>query len=181
MSKPRIKLGQWKTVFKGIFTTVKQAKARYPDGHKKIWEKSSRPPSVAVLAFNQKKEILITREYRGKNKKYEWRVVAGIVDDPRLTLKQHAQKELREEAGFSAGKLKKFIVWHAGGWDLHVFLASDLKDKPLVNDEFEDITLYFMPIYKAYQMCLEHKIKNAHIVASIMLLYHQLKSGKIKI
>jgi ADP-ribose pyrophosphatase len=181
MAKQRIKIGKWKTVFKGFFHTIKQAPAKYPDGRVKIWERSFRIPTVAILAFNKDGKFLLIREFQDDNQKYEWRVPAGRVEYSNLTIKQHAQKELREETGFSGGKLKKFMTWHSGGWDLHVFWATDLKNNPLANDEYEDIRVYFLPLSKVYQMCLKGKINNAHIIASIILLYDQIKKGKIKI
>jgi len=181
MTKERIKIGKWKVVFKGIFNTIKQAQAKYPDGRIKIWERHFRISSVIVLAFNEKKEFLLTREYRNRSKKYEWWVVTGRIDNKKLTPKQHAQKELREEVGFSAEKLSKFMVWQVGGWDIHVYLATDLKFNPLKNNEYEDIKVYFLPISKVYQMCLDGKIKNSHIMASVILLYQQIKKDKIKI
>jgi ADP-ribose pyrophosphatase len=181
MAKQRIKIGQWKTVYKGIFTTIKQAKAIYPDGQTKIWERDFRISTVIVLAFDEKGKFLLTREYRTRSQKYEWRVVAGRIDDSRLTPKQNAQKELREEAGFSAGRLKKIMVWQIDGRNTYVYLATNLKSNPLTNDECEDITVYFLSFSKVYQMCLDNKIKNAHIAMSIILLYQKIKNGEIKI
>jgi len=133
------------------------------------------------LAFNKSGKFLLIREYKNNRQKYEWRVPGGRVDYPRLTVKQHAQKELREETGFSAGRLKKFLIWRTSGWDDHVYLATDLKIDPLVNDEYENIRTYFLPFSKVYQMCLDNKIKSSHIMSSIILLYQHIKKGKIKI
>ena len=181
MAKQRIKIGKWKTVFKGFFHTIKQAPAKYPDGPVKIWERSFRIPTVAILAFNKAGKFLLIREFQNDYQKYEWCVPGGRVDHPGLTIKQHAQRELKEETGFSAGKLRRLMVWKTGGWDFHVFLATELKNNTLANDEYEDIRVFFLPFSKIYQMCLNGKIKNAHIIASIILLYHQIKKGKIKI
>lgn len=158
MSKERIKIGKWKTVFQGFFNTIKQARAKYPDGRIKIWERNFRIPTVIVLAFNESGKFLLTREYKDNHQQYEWRVPGGRADDPRLTPKQHAQKELREETGFSAKKLKKFLIWKTGGWDIYVYLATGLKRAPLLSDENEDIRTYFLPISKVYRMCLDNKI-----------------------
>lgn len=175
MSKKRIKVGKWKTVFQGQFCTIKQAKAKYPNGETKIWEQGFRIPTVMILAFDNRGRFLLTREYRDKRKRYEWRVPGGRAEDPHLTIKEQAQKELREETGFAAGRLKNFLIWKSSGWNIYVYLATNLKKSSLFCNEAEDITVYFLPFKMVYQMCLEGKIKSAHIAMSIILLYQKNK------
>jgi|GEM_PF-2057190 len=57
MTKKRVKVGKYKTVFKGAIFKIKQAKAIFPSGKIKIFEQASRLPTVTVLAIDAKRNI----------------------------------------------------------------------------------------------------------------------------
>ena len=107
MNKKRVKVGKYKTVFNGVIFKIKQAKAIFPSGKVKTFEQAVRPVSVTIMAIDNKGQLLLTREYRQKYKRYLWRLPAGRVEKNESPLKA-AQRELREETGFKARKIKLF-------------------------------------------------------------------------
>lgn len=174
MSIKRIKIGKYKTVFRGIIFEIKQAKAIFPSGQVKIFEQAVRPPSVTILAIDKKGKLLLTREYRSKYKRYLWRLPAGRVDRKENQLKA-AQRELREETGFRASKMKLFHLTDMGqslDWKRYTYLATGLTSAPLKGDEDEDITVVPTSILKAFKMVLEGKIENEAMSYLILKLYN---------
>lgn len=177
MPKKRIKIGKYKTVFRGIIFTIKQAEVVFPSGQVKIFEQAVRPPSITILAIDTKENLLMTREYRPKYKKYLWRLPAGRVDKGESPLRA-AQRELREEAGFKAKKMKLFHFTDMGqslDWKRYTYLATGLTPAPLKGDEDEDITVVPTPIPKAFKMVLNGKIKNESMSYLILKLYNSQK------
>ncbi|MEK6970081.1 MAG: NUDIX hydrolase [archaeon] len=174
----RVKIGKYKSVFKGKFFRVEQASAVFPSGKKTIFERAIRPPSVVIFAFDSQKRILLTHEYRQKSGEYDWRVPGGRVDKEKNT-RVAAQRELREETGYRAKKMKRYIEKDRLGildWKLVAFLATDLEYAPLEKDEDEDISVHPKSLSIAYQMVLSGKIKNDFIATSILKLYRERKS-----
>ncbi len=175
--KEHIKVGGYKTVFKGLICQIQQAKAVFPDGSIKIFERVSRSPSVVILALNSQNHLLLNREYRLKFNRYMWRLPGGRVEGKETPL-ETAQKELREETGFRAGKLKLFHLFEHGSsidWQIYAYLATDLISDPLKNEEFEDITTVPTSLKDAWGMVLEGEIESEVMAYLILKLYHHRK------
>ena len=178
MPKKRVKLGKYKTVFKGILFSIKQAKAEWPSGKKGVFEIIERPPSVIVLAIDSKKRLLLTREFRRKHGKIMWFLAAGRMDKKGESAKQAAQRELQEETGFKAKKLKFFhksVVGNSIKWEIFSFIATGLEKAALQGDEDEDIKVVPTPISKAFRMVLEGKVEDEKIAFLIIKLYTNRK------
>ncbi|MEI7961650.1 MAG: NUDIX hydrolase [archaeon] len=161
----RVKVGKYKTVFEGELFTIKQAKAVFPDGKTKTFECAYREPSVTILAIDNKKRLLLNREYRIHLKKYIWRLPAGRVDKGE-TPKRAARRELIEETGFDA---KKITLFHKtkpmqSFHRIHyIYLATNLIPKKLDAGEFEDITTFSTPLSKVYKMVKNKEIDEGTI------------------
>lgn len=121
--------------------------------------------------------MLLTREYRVKYKRYLWRLPIGRVGKNERPIKA-AQRELREETGLKAKKLKLFNLANTGqslDWKRYAFLATGLSKAPLQGDIDEDIKVVPTPINKAFKMVLEVKIENEAMCYLILKLYAQKK------
>src|SRR3989344_2547288 len=175
INKKRVKVGKYKTVFNGVIFKIKQAKAIFPSGKVKTFEQAVRPVSVTIMAIDNKGQLLLTREYRQKYKRYLWRLPAGRVEKNESPLKA-AQRELREETGFKARKIKLFNFSDMGqslDWKRYTYLATELKPAPLAGDEDEDIKVIPTPIKKAFGMVLKSKIQSMDMAYLILKLYNQ--------
>jgi len=181
----RLKLGKkFKTVYKGKIFTIKQRKVVYPDGTKDHFEYCQRPDSVNILAFNDKQELLLIKEYRPGPKKIVWFVPAGRIDQKGDTPKKAAQRELREEAGYRAKKMKllrKRFLSNTSILDIYVFVAKDLVKDPLPDDKGEEIAeVKFVPLKKAVKMAVAGEIANEFIAYNILHFDYLLKHKKFK-
>jgi ADP-ribose pyrophosphatase len=180
--KKRVKIGKYKTVFKGVIFEVKQAKAIFPSGQIKTFEQAERPSSVSILAIDDKGRLLLNREYRPKYKKYLWRLPSGRANKGELPIKA-AQRELREETGLQAGYLKLFHFSDMSQsliWKRYTYIAKKLTVAPLKMDEDEDITIVSVSLTKALQMVKNDEIKNEGMAYIIFKLYNQRKKLGLK-
>lgn len=68
--------------------------------------------SAVMMAVDEKKRILLVRQYRLPAERYLWELPAGRLD-PGETPLQAAKRELREETGCSARKWTKLVTFFA--------------------------------------------------------------------
>jgi ADP-ribose pyrophosphatase len=80
-----------------------------PDGKsiKQNWIEHK--PTVAIVALNQNKEILLIKQYRTAVKKHLLEIPAGTFDNEEELPIACAQRELAEETGFKANSLIKLF------------------------------------------------------------------------
>ncbi|MFO0702683.1 MAG: NUDIX hydrolase [Candidatus Andersenbacteria bacterium] len=173
----RAKVGPYRTVFRGKLYTIKQARVLPSRGKPLTYELAEHVPSVVVLALDDRGRLLINHEYRSRQRAYDWRLPAGRVE-PGESPRHAAQRELREEAGVRAQKLKLFYVKDGRhsqslNWPTHIFLASGLQPAPLLRDADEDIRTNRVPLTRAIRMALDGTIKNDLAAYVILKLAYQ--------
>ena len=179
---PKFKLSPLKTVYKGIIFTIKQGPVTLANGKTITYEYCERPPSVSVLAFNNKNELLLIREQR-YNSKNVWFLPAGKMDHKNDTPKKAALRELREETGYTAKTIKQINKKSPSNtlrWDIYEFVAKNLVWSPLPKDPGEKITHHFVPFKKALTMALDGTIENEFIAYNIIRFNEMKKSGQFK-
>jgi ADP-ribose pyrophosphatase len=67
--------------------------------------------SAVMLAADEKKRVLLVRQYRLPARQYLWEIPAGRLD-PGETPLQAAKRELAEETGYRAKKWKKLVSYY---------------------------------------------------------------------
>lgn len=144
-----------KKVFSGVIFDVYQWQQKMFDGSYKIFEKLTRPDTVAVFpVLDDGRILLIEGKQPGRNKNYIG-APCGRVEKGENVLAA-AKRELLEESGYEASK---YILWQAEQpitkieWAVYVFIAKGLKKvadqklesgekitlKPVSFDEFVDM------------------------------------------
>lgn len=161
-------LGKHNFVYRGIIFSISHSTATLPDGRKKTFEFLHRVPTVVVLPFDSKRRLIVTKEYKELAQRKIWHLVVGKVEGGR-TPKQAAQRELQEEAGYKARRLKLFYrsPMHKH-WPLYGFIATGLTPSKLPGDPGEDIRPVPMALDKAERLAMTGKIDDpvlAYLVA----------------
>jgi len=167
-----------KKVYSGKFITVFEEQ-----NGKSTFERAYLLPSVQVIPFTKEGKILMIKEKRLIEGRSRWKFVSGFMDKPGLTAEQVAQEELMEEAGFMAGKMKKYYYLN----DLHTFvlpityfLAYDLKPKKKPNPDGEVIEeVKAFSIEELFQRVLAGEFDFLHEASVIMKLHRDWKAGKL--
>lgn len=174
-----VRLGKLKTIYQGAIFTMREREVVLPDGTKKRWEYCERVPSVSIMAFDARGRLLMLKEQRRRQAEPEWFLPGGKVDKGEKPLVA-ARRELQEEAGYRARKIKlaykKFSSSTTLFWDIYVFAAKDLEYKPLKGDEVFPITVVPVSLSKAVSMAKKGIIKNEFIAYTIIRFYEMLRS-----
>ena len=122
--------------------TIEQKKIAFSNGNTRVFECIKGSPEGAVLIVPLLKEdtVLLTREYATGVDRYELAFPKGGVDQQESIL-DAANRELMEEVGYGARKLKHLISFTTSpayiNHETHVVLATDLYEKRLKGDEPE--------------------------------------------
>lgn len=176
--KKKSKIGKFKTVFNGALFEVRQAEIMLPSGRKGKFEVVSRAPSVSILALDDRKRLLLNREYRPKYKKRVWRLPGGSVEKGESE-REAAQRELQEETGFKAGSLKLFHKAATGqtlDWRRSIFLGQNLIHSKLPSDEGENIEIEFLTLQEAMRLVARGEIGHDLTEYLIYKLFWKMKS-----
>jgi ADP-ribose pyrophosphatase len=131
--------------------------------------------AVAVLAFNEKEELLLMKQYRRPVGKFLIELPAGLLDVPGESLLDCAKRELAEEAGLDAANWSELVSFHTtrGGNNetITVFVAKDLSESDLVYEatgEEVDMPQSWVPIAECVKLVLTGQIMSPSAVVGIM-------------
>jgi ADP-ribose pyrophosphatase len=99
--------------------------------------------SAVIMPVDEKKRILLVRQYRLPARQYLWELPAGTVDPGEKPL-QTARRELAEETGLRARKIQKLAEFYPSPGFLTekmtIYLATDLtqgKATPMDDERIE--------------------------------------------
>ena len=148
------------TVYQGPVLTVNQYHLHMPDGQDLVRDIVERPDSILVLPVGQNDIVLLVEEYDLGAGQWQLKLPGGKVELPsEMTLEEQAQRELRQEIGYRAGRLEKLIAFYGHpGYMYHhvqVFLAYDLEWDPLDLEKHEEINVLTYALQDALDATLE--------------------------
>jgi len=133
-----------RNVFAGRLIQVRVDKVRMPDGSVHEREIVEHPGAVAIVAVLPNGNLLLVRQYRHAIGRRTLELPAGTREtgeDPWVT----ALRELREETGYTAGRLTELVRFYVSpGWtneELIVYLAHDIVSGTSATEPDEDLTL----------------------------------------
>jgi ADP-ribose pyrophosphatase len=152
---------------------VREEDVEFPNGKTARQSWISHLPTVAVVAVNDRKELLLIRQYRPAVKKILLEIPAGSLENEEESPALCAQRELAEETGFRANTLIKiyegYLLPGYCNEYMHFFLALDLVHAPLTPDEDEFIETCPVTIDDARRMIDKGEIIDAKTVLGIYL------------
>jgi ADP-ribose pyrophosphatase len=132
---------------------------------------------VAVVALNDRGEVLLIEQYRHPVGRRMWELPAGLTDVPGEALVEAARRELAEEADLRAERWHALIDLHTtpGCSDeaMRVFLALELSPVPdgerhQRTDEEAELVYRWVDLDEAVGEALSGKITNGPCVAGLL-------------
>lgn len=148
---------------------------QYPSGTVTFREIVEHPGGAVVLCVFENNDVLLVRQYRHPFGHEVTELPAGKLDhgeDPLLC----AQRELREETGYHAGRWEKLTALYATpgfcNEVLHLFLARDLTPHAggqALEEGEASLRLIRLPMTEAVAMIDRQEIVDGKTIAGILL------------
>lgn len=144
-----------------------------PDGKSTKQNRIDHKPTVAIIAVNDKSEVLLIKQYRNAVKQHLLEIPAGTIDRDSESPLVCAQRELAEETGFQAEIFTKlFEGYLLPGYCneyMYFFLARNLFSNPLPPDDDEFIEIVPTDFITAKKMVADGTIIDAKTALGIIL------------
>ncbi|NLM75677.1 MAG: NUDIX hydrolase [Clostridiaceae bacterium] len=160
-----------KPIYEGNIIDVEVLTVELPNGRTAPRDVVRHSGAAVIVPVTDKGEVVLVKQYRKPIEQVSLEVPAGKLEkgeDPKIC----AARELKEETGYTAGKLEKILTLHpASAYTdevLHVYLASDLTKGEANPDEDEFITANVYPMEEALNMIKDGLITDAKTVAGVL-------------
>jgi len=128
---------------------------------------------VMVAAVNDRRELVMVREYAACIDRYELGFVKGKID-PGESAETAAGRELIEETGFAAGEIESLRkVYTSPGYNdfqTTLFIATGLRPAEAEGDEAEPLEQVIWPISKIRELFDHHEVNDARVLFMLTLL-----------
>jgi 8-oxo-dGTP pyrophosphatase MutT (NUDIX family) len=176
----------WRTLssriaYQNPWIRVREDQVLRPDGTPGLYGVVEIRPSVGVVAFNDRDEIVLVGQWRYPHDHYSWEIPRGGSHDGETDMLAVAKRELAEEAGVIAQSWE-----YIGAVDCcngvvndvqSIYIAHDLALVDNNPDPEEQIAVMWKPFAEAVQMSLDGRITEVSSIAAI-LMAERLRASK---
>jgi ADP-ribose pyrophosphatase len=170
-------------VFEGRLISVRKDTVKLPNGRTSTREVVVHPGAVAIVPMLEDGRVILVKQYRHAVGKILMEIPAGTLH-PGETPEECALRELREEIGYSAGRLEKLTsVYLAPGYStelIHLFLATDLQPAEGEADEDEFLKPVTLTLDEAIAQIAYGEIQDAKTVAALLLVWSKQMNRRIR-
>ncbi len=161
-----------KSIYQGSVIKLYLERVRLPNGQNIELEIMRHPGASAVVPLMDQNHVLLIRQYRHAVQQFLYEVPAGKLSPGESPLKC-ARRELEEETGYRAGRLKKLgaIFTSPGFCDerIHLYLATDLVKTQQCLEPCEVIELRKVHCKKVTNMIRRGQIQDAKSIVALAL------------
>ena len=162
-----------KVVAEGRVIKVRVDVIETPDGQRVKRDIVEHRGAVAMVPIDAEGRVILVRQYRHAAGKWLLEIPAGTLDPGEDPL-EAAQRELREETGFAAGRIDLIGGCYAApGYSseyLYLYIARDLTEDPLEGDVDEEIELEPVPLTEVRKLIASGEIEDAKSLAALLLV-----------
>lgn len=167
------KLSDRRRVFDGAIIHVDHMTALLPNGKTALREVAVHMGASAVVPVDEEGSVYLVRQFRAPLEKVTLEIPAGKLDHPGENRLEAAQRELREETGFSADSWKKFtdLATTPGFCSevISIYLAQNLHSGKTDFDEDEFLNLVKMPLSQAVDQVIAGEICDSKTICGLLM------------
>jgi ADP-ribose pyrophosphatase len=154
-----------------------------PDGQIVRRDLIFHPGAVAILPLLDADHICLLRNHRHTVNQTLWEIPAGTLE-PGEPLEQAALRELAEETGYRAGKLRKLHGFYPSPGVIdemtHLFVAENLEPGEMRPEPCEQLEPVVVPLSQAMTWALDGTIRDAKTLVALLLWERSRQAGKIE-
>ena len=159
-------------IYEGRIVALREDTARLADGRMVLREVIEHAEVAAIVPVDADGRVILVRQYRLPAREALLEIPAGGADDGE-GIEDAAQRELREETGYRAGRLERLCGFFVSpGYCtefIHVFIATDLIEDPIDGDPDEVIELERTPLADAARLVETGEIKDGKSIVGLLL------------
>jgi ADP-ribose pyrophosphatase len=159
--------------FEGHAFNVEILEVNLPDGRQRQYDLVDHNNSVTIIPVDNDGNIFFVKQFRMGSESQLLELPAGVMDDHESPQKC-AAREIREETGMAAGKMTRLgAIYLAPGYSNElnfVFLAQDLTEDPLQEDEDEFISIHAYSPGDVKRLIRSGEIKDSKTLAALHLM-----------
>jgi 8-oxo-dGDP phosphatase len=151
---------------------------RMPDGQAVSRDVLEHPGAVGIVALDQQQRVLMIRQYRHPVGRLLWEIPAGLRDVDGEPLRETAERELLEEAGYRARQWRVLTdTYTSPGISterLRIFLARGLAVVPEAERSYvrvheeAHLVLTWVPLQQAVALVLAGNLHNGVTATGIL-------------
>lgn len=158
-------------MYRGKRINVKLVDIMFFDGKAVRKEIVEHPGAVVILPLLDGKVILL-KQYRTSVEDWIYELPAGTLDRRGESVKECARRELKEETGYVAERLKElFRLYPSPGFCteiIHSFLAKNLKKDIASPEEGEIIQPIALPFEESLELVRNQRIIDAKTISTLL-------------
>lgn len=166
-------------IFDGRVLTVRKDKVLLPNGNTSTREVAYHKGAVAVVPLTKDGEVILVSQYRYAFEKEILEIPAGKLDYTGEVPLDACIRELKEETGYTAGKIIPLGSYLASPGCLservYLFLAMDLVEGETCPDEDEFLNIIKMPLDEFTNMIMSGEIEDGKTIAGGLKTHFYLK------
>lgn len=158
-------------VYEGKVFGIRRDEVIEPTGVRTTREMITHPGSVVVLPVLPDGRVLLIQQYRYAARQFLWELVAGRMDGGE-TPEEGAARELKEETGYTAKKLKIFLEFFpTPGFleeKMYLLLAEGLTSGKAEPEDDEKIVARAYTHKQLDEMLRKKKLRDAKTIAGVL-------------
>ena len=159
------------TIFSGRAVRLRIDTVETVGGRQTTREIVEHADCIAVIVLDTDENILLVSQYRQAVGKELLEIPAGGID-PGESPEDAVRRELREETGFSPGKIERLGGFYSTpGYCteyLYLYLATDLTHSPLEAEDTEGINTVRVPVSQVAGLIASGRICDSKSVAGLL-------------
>lgn len=168
-------------MYKGNIINVERLTVELPNGKIATRDVVRNPGASVIVPVTDNGEIVMVEQFRKPNEKTFIEIPAGKLDAGEEPIKC-AERELKEETGYTAKELKKILTLNPApafaDEVLHIYLATGLSRGEAHPDEDEFISARTYKIDEVLNMIDEGQITDSKTVAGVLFAVRYLSKQK---
>ncbi|MDO4594341.1 MAG: NUDIX hydrolase [Tissierellia bacterium] len=169
-------------IYEGKIINLRVDTVELPDKKYSKREIVEHQKAVGIIAFDGKDRIWMVRQYRKALDKMTLEIPAGLIEPNELPA-DAAKRELQEEVGYTCENINYlFDTYSSPGFTnekMSLFLAEDLKESKLENDEDEFVYRESFEVDELYNMILNCELSDAKTIIAVLVAKKYMEESKL--